>query len=65
MTERTLGCSETFQGRPARLLDGGQQPRAVPPDFFAIFAQLIAEVVEVDSTNHCYCAWGRGVAGVG
>src|SRR5258708_24512848 len=33
-----------------------------PPDFLATFAQLIAEVVEVevDSTNHCYCAWGRG-----
>ncbi len=66
MTERTLGAVRKrlrAGQRACWMADSSHGP--CPPDFFAIFAQLIAEVVEVevDSTNHCYCAWGRGVAG--
>ena len=45
------------------MADSSHKP--CPPDFFDIFAQLLAEVVkaEVDSSHHCYCAWGRWLAG--
>src|SRR6266436_1345753 len=56
-------CSETFEGRPALLLNGGQQPRAVPSRFLRYIRSATRRGRRSGSGLYATTATVSGVAG--